>query len=78
MFFILTKLPVRNPRNPRVNRKIFLHNLHLNFPIWGQKVTVSIMGGAISARVEELTAPTNEMNRSNLGIAAANETANNN
>ena len=36
------------------------------------------MGGAISARVEELTAPTNEMNRSNLGIAAANETANNN
>ena len=33
-----------------------------------------MMGGAIKARVEELTAPTNEMKRSSLGIAAAKAT----
>ena len=33
-----------------------------------------MIGGAIKANVDELTAPTSEMNRSNLGIAAANET----
>ena len=53
---------------------MFLHNLHFNLPIWGQNVTVSMMGGAIKARVDELTAPTSEMNRSNLGMAAAKET----
>ena len=37
-------------------------------------MTVSIIGGAIKARVDELTAPTNDMNRSNLGMAAAKET----
>ena len=34
-----------------------------------------MMGGAIKARVDELTAPTNDINRSNLGMAAAKETA---
>ena len=33
-----------------------------------------MMGGAIKAKVEELTAPTNEMKRSSLGIAAAKAT----
>ena len=49
-------------------------SFHLNFPQSGQFVTVSIMGGAISARVEELTAPTSEINRSIFGIAAARAT----
>ena len=33
-----------------------------------------MMGGAIKAKVEELTAPTNEIKRSSLGIAAAKAT----
>ena len=33
-----------------------------------------MMGGAIRARVEELTAPTNEMNRSRRGMAAPRAT----
>ena len=33
-----------------------------------------MMGGAIKAKVEELTAPTKEMKRSSLGIAAAKAT----
>ena len=57
-----------------VKRNTFRHSRHFNLPIWGQKVTVSMMGGAIKARVEELTAPTNEMKRSSLGIAAAKAT----
>ena len=33
-----------------------------------------MMGGAIKAKVEELTAPTKEMKRSSFGIAAAKAT----
>ena len=74
MFCTLTKVPVTKPKKPTVNRKMFLMSFHLNFPQSGQFVTVSIMGGAIRAKVEELTAPTREISRSIFGIAAARAT----
>ena len=74
MFCTLTKVPVTNPKKPTVNKKTFLSSLHLNFPQSGQFVTVSIIGGAIRAKVEELTAPTSEISRSIFGIAAARAT----
>lgn len=73
MFLMLMKLPVMKPRKPTRNRKILRESLSL--PISGQNVTVSRMGGAIKARVEELTAPTKDMNRSSFGMAAARPTA---
>ena len=39
-----------------------------------QKVTVSMIGGAMRANVDELTAPTKEMNRSRRGMAAPSAT----
>ena len=57
-----------------VKRNTFRHSRHFSFPICGQKVTVSMMVGAIKAKVEELTDPTNEINRSSLGTAAAKAT----
>ena len=57
-----------------VKRNTFRHSRHFIFPICGQKVTVSMMVGAIKAKVEELTDPTNEINRSSLGTAAAKAT----
>lgn len=42
----------------------------------GQKVINSMMGGKTIESVEEATAPTNEMNRPILGMAAAKMTAN--
>ena len=77
MFCTLTKVPVTKPKKPTVNRKMFLMSFHLNFPQSGQFVTVSIMGGAIRAKVEELTAPTSEISRSIFGIAAARATVEN-
>ena len=75
IFIKLTKLPVMNPRKPMEKRKTFLKIL--KGPISCQLVTVSIIGGAISAKVDELIAPTREMKRSNLGIAAAKATEKN-
>ena len=40
-----------------------------------QKAMVWMTVGAIRARVEELAAPTSEMNRSSFGMAAAKPTA---
>lgn len=63
---------MRNPRKPSVKRKRFLDTLQAdNF---SQLVTVSMIGGAIKAKVDELIAPTREMKRSNFGIAAARVT----
>ena len=63
---------MRNPRKPSVKRKRFLDALQAEtFP---QLVTVSMIGGAIKAKVDELIAPTREMKRSNFGIAAARVT----
>ena len=73
---MLTKLPVKKPTKPITNRNKFLNSLHLYLPQSGQNVTVSMMGGAIKANVEELTAPTNEINRSIFGMAAASATVN--
>lgn len=39
-----------------------------------QKVTISIMGGKMRARVELLTAPTRDMTSAKLGMAAAKPT----
>ena len=61
--------------NPTEKRPTFCQSLHLYLPMSGQKTMVSMTGGAIRAKVEELAAPTNDMNRSNLGIIAANITA---
>ena len=72
IFIKLTKLPVKNPKKP-IKKRIEFLNIR-PFPIVCQLVAVSMIGGAIKANVDELTAPTREMNRSNLGIAAANET----
>ena len=72
MFLMLTKLPVKKPKNPMTKSKKF--RASRNFPISCQLVTESIIGGAINARVEELTAPTSEINKSNLGMAAARPT----
>ena len=74
MFMMLTKLPVTNPRKPTTKRNTFLISLHLNLPQSGQNVTVSIIGGAIKAKVEELTAPTKDINKSICGMAAASAT----
>ena len=61
---------------PRRNRKQFLTSLAIPAAPRNsfQLATVSITVGAINASVEELAAPTNEMNKSSLGIAAANPT----
>ncbi len=40
----------------------------------GQWVTVSMIGGAKRASVEELTAPTKDMKRSSFGMAAPKAT----
>ena len=69
---MLTKLPVKNPKKPIMNKKMFLANR--SFPISSQFVIESMIGGAINANVDELTAPTNEINKSNLGMAAARAT----
>ena len=69
---MLTKVPVTNPRNPIRNKNAFL--IILKHPISCQFVIVSIIGGAIKAKVDELIAPTREIKRSNFGIAAARET----
>lgn len=69
---MLTKEPVRKPRNPTMKRKTLRAILHLVAS--DQLVTESMIGGAIKASVDELTAPTREMNRSNFGMAAASET----
>lgn len=41
----------------------------------GQKVTISISGGKIRARADELTAPTSEMIPPRFGIIQAKRTA---
>lgn len=51
-----------------------LSHLKLYLPVSGQKRTVSMMDGARSASVDELAAPTSEMNRSRRGMAAARPT----
>ncbi len=53
---------------------MFCNYLKWNLPVSGQKRTVSMKEGASRARVEELAAPTREMNRSSLGMAAARPT----
>jgi hypothetical protein len=60
---------VRKPRNPRLKRVTFLKSLfqeHLS-----PCVTVSITERVIIAKVELQTAPTRDIKRSSLGIAAA-------
>ena len=66
---MLTYDPVTNPKKPRINRHRFLKALdqeHLS-----PCVTVSKIAGAINANVELDTAPTKDINKSSLGIAAA-------
>lgn len=53
----------------------FLASLLLEMPAL-DAVMVSMMGGAIRARVDELIAPTSEMNRSSFGMMAAMVTRN--
>ena len=60
----LTTVPAAKPRNPNRNIAAFLSNLSLEQARpW---VTVSMMAGAMRARVELDTLPTNEMKRSSL------------
>ena len=75
--WMLVTEPVMKPRRP--NRVIRMHftSVRLYFPILGQKVTISIMHGKMIARVEDATAPINEMKRPMLGISAANVNVNN-
>lgn len=60
------------PMNPTLKMKTFLATWYL--VTWGQSATTSMIGGAIRAKVEELAAPTKEMNRSKRGMAAARAT----
>ncbi len=50
-------------------------HLMWHLPVSGQKVMESNIAGASRAKVDELAAPTREMNRSSRGMAAARETA---
>ena len=73
----LTIVPAIIPIIPRKNRKPFLAILSLpETPLKSfQNTIVCIIEGAINARVDEATAPINEMKRSIFGIAAANATS---
>lgn len=72
----LTNVPVRNPTKPMVKRIPFLPQTSAALlPLSSsQKAMVWMTVGAIRARVEELAAPTSEMNRSSFGMAAAKPT----
>ncbi len=69
---MLVKEPKRNPQIPKIIMKMSFHNIQLNFPKpFGQKVTISMIGGNIKAKVDEETAPTSEITAPKLGTIAA-------
>ena len=76
--FTLIIVPVTIPILPRKNKNVFLAILIFpNVPVKSvQNTTVCIIEGAITANVNEATAPINEMKSSILGIAAAKATGN--
>ena len=69
-------VPATIPTTPRASRNMFLTILNHPQNPWksSQKTNVCNMAGAIKAKVDELTAPINEMNKSIFGIAAASPT----
>ena len=76
MSLILVIVPATMPTTPRASRNMFREIfIHPQNP-WksSQKTNVCNMAGAIKAKVDELTAPINDMNKSIFGIAAANPT----
>ena len=69
-------VPVAKPAKPTMKIAAFLTTLRLLPALYSsQNSKVSMKGGASRARVEELKAPTREMNISSRGISAANATA---
>lgn len=65
--------PAKNPSNPNNVMKISLAMVTLLIPE-SQKVAISMRGGNISASIELLTEPTNEITALRFGIAAAKRT----
>ena len=61
-----------NPIKPNNTMQMSFHKIQLFFPnLSGQKVTISIIGGKISASAELLKAPTSEITAPKFGIAIA-------
>ena len=76
MFCTLTAVPARKPTKPTMKRKPLRKTVSTFLVPFmsSQKVMVWMTVGAIRASVDELAAPTNEMKRSSLGMAAAKPT----
>lgn len=73
----LVYVPNTNPSKPNIRIAMSFQSILLYFPNpTGQNVTISIIGGAIKANAELLTAPTNEIIDSSLGMQAAKTTVN--
>lgn len=76
MSLTLVIVPATIPTTPSRSKNMFLAILNLpDSPLKSsQKTIVCMMEGAINAKVEELTAPINDINKSIFGIAAASPT----
>lgn len=75
MFATLVYVPKKNPKSPNIRIPMSFQSIWLYFPNpTGQNVTISIIGGAINANAELLTAPTREMIDSKLGMQIARMT----
>lgn len=73
---ILEYVPKTKPKMPKHMMPMSFHRIQLLRPNWfGQNVMISMSGGKMSANVELLTAPTNEMIGPKFGMIAANMTA---
>lgn len=71
----LVYVPNTNPSSPNIRMNKSFHSIHLYFPRpSGQNVTISIIGGKMSANAEELTAPTSEMMPPRFGMMQAKRT----
>ena len=74
--FTLKIVPDTIPASPRKSKNIFLAIFSFpDVPLnWSQKIIVWTIGGAINAKVDELTAPIRLINRSIFGTTAAKPT----
>lgn len=71
---IEVKLPNTKPMIPKIMMQMSFQRIqfHLPSPLgWSQNVTISIIGGKMSAKVLLLTAPTREITAPRFGIMAA-------
>lgn len=73
---MLVYVPIASPNTAKITNNIFLNTIHLNlkpFLVY-QYVDMSIIAGIASPKADRHSAPNNDINNPNFGMATARRT----